>query len=56
MLKCLIRWAMKEQIRQFKEEVAMNAIKELGLEDEYAYEVHKANEQEDRELNRKTET
>jgi len=43
-LKCLIRWAMKEQIRQFKEEVAMNAIKELGLEDEYAYEVHKAND------------
>ena len=45
MLKCLIRWATKEQTRQLKEEVAMNAIKELGLEDEYAYEVHKANEE-----------
>jgi len=43
-LKHLIRWAMAEQIRRLKEEVAMSAIKELGLEDELAYEVHKANE------------
>jgi len=49
MLKCLIRWMMKEQIHQLKEEVAMESIKIMGLEDEYAYEVHKANEEKDDE-------
>ena len=40
-LRGLINWAMGEQIRTFKEEVHVNAMKELGLEDEMAYELYK---------------
>jgi len=52
-LKCLIEWAMGEQIRKLKEEVFINAMKDLGLEDELAYEMYqmeqdrKEGEQED---------
>ena len=39
-LKGLVDWAMGEQIRKFKEEVFINAMKEMDLEDELAYEIY----------------
>ena len=39
-LRGLINWAMGEQLRKLREEFAINAMKELGLEDEMAYELY----------------
>ena len=39
-LKRLVNWAMGKQIRKFKEEVFINAMKEMDLEDELAYEIY----------------
>ena len=39
-LRGLINWAMGEQIRKLREEFAINTMKELGLEDEMAYELY----------------
>ena len=46
-LRHLINWAMGETIRELKEEVHLNAMKELGLEDEMAYELYKMEEEND---------
>ena len=47
LLRGLINWAMGEQIRKLKEEVHINAMKELGLEDEMAYELYKMEQEND---------
>ena len=48
-LRGLINWAMGEKIRQFKEEVFINAMKEMGLEDELAYEIYQTEQDQKRD-------
>jgi len=48
-LKGLVDWAMGEQIRKFKEEVFINAMKELDLEDELAYEIYQMEQEQKRD-------
>ena len=54
-LNGLINWAMGEQIRKLKEEFFINAMKELGLEDELAYEIYQM-EHDDLKLKPKEES